>query len=63
MRAGGLWRCGSVILMPDIGVSLRIDADEKSLRAFKVGRLESMASEIIDIPPNFLLLLHNLDEI
>ena len=49
MRVGGLWGCGSVILMPDIGVSSRINTGEKSLRAFEVGRLKMMASEIIDI--------------
>ena len=49
MRVGGLWGCGSIILMPDIGVSSWIDTGEKSLRAFEVGRLKRMASEIIDI--------------
>ena len=49
MRVSRLWGCGTVILMPDIGVSSRINTGKKSLRAFEVGRLERMASEIIDI--------------
>ena len=49
MRVDRLWRCASVILVPDIGVSSRINTDEKSLRAFEVGRLERMASDIIDV--------------
>jgi hypothetical protein len=49
MRVGGLWEYGSIILMPNIGVSSRIDAGEKNLRAFKVGRLKRIASEIIDV--------------
>ena len=49
MRVGGIWGCGSVILMPDIGVSSRIDTGKKSLRAFEVGRLKRMTSEIVGI--------------
>ena len=49
MSVGWLWGCRPIILMPDVGVSARIDTGEKSLCAFKVGRLERMASEIIDI--------------
>ena len=45
MREGWLWRCGAVILVHDKGIS----SSKKSLRAFEVGRLERMASEIIDI--------------
>jgi hypothetical protein len=46
MREGRLWRFGAAIHVPDIGISSR---GKKSLRAFEVGRLEKMASEIINI--------------
>ena len=49
MRVGRLWRRGAVIHVPDIGISSRINSGKKSLRAYEVGRLDRMASEIIDI--------------
>ena len=48
MRVGRLWRCGAVILVPDIGASSCINTGKKSIRAIEFGRLERMASEIID---------------
>ena len=49
MRVGWHWGCRPIILMLDVGVSVRIDTGEKSLCAFKVGRLERMAAKVIDI--------------
>jgi len=49
MGAGRLWRCGAIILVPNIVLLSSINTGEKRLRAFEIGRLERMISEILDI--------------
>ena len=45
MGVGRLWRCGGVVLVPDIEYRRAL---MKSHRAFEVGRLERMTSEIVN---------------